>query len=323
MKKKAIIQSVLFLVILILLLTIVIRTLDFGVRNSSYAQYAKVNYIGNHRADTQLAFFGSSVGEVSLNANLIEEQTGKSAYNYCIDGTRFMQYDGLIKEFNAYSINCEMVVFAETFFSLSKVDQLTEVDRFLPYINNETIYTSLYFIQPELMWKLRYIPFYKFIVAKQGYYKAAALGLKEMIGGKSLLRDDTLKGFTPKKLHWQVGLDELNKASKPIEIQLDTIALQHYSSTIEEIRKKGRKVLIVIPPIHEDGLRLLPDLEKLRKTLASMERDGVYFRDYSMSDLSREKNYFYNNSHVNELGARKFSKHLALTIDSILMTAKK
>lgn len=309
-------RILLFALILIAALAVIQAVIDYGVRNSPYSYYAKVNMIANHKVDPKIAFFGSSVGEVAFDAPLIEQKTNLPSYNFCIDGTRFIQYNGLVREFNTYSKNCELVVFAETFFSLSKVDQLTEVDRFLAHLDNPSIYASLHSVQPDLMWKLKYVPFYKFVVINHGYYKAAALGLANSFSSADAA--DPLKGYTPKDRSWERGLDDLNKRSASIDITIDSVTILQYKTTLKELRKSGKKVLIVIPPIHDDGLKLLPNLDLLRKTLLSLEGDGIYFRDYSRTGLSGSKEYFYNNSHVNARGGQAFSEQLVSCIDSIM-----
>jgi hypothetical protein len=314
-------KSFLFCLGLVVILVAIDRLLAYGVAHSPYTYYHKVNLIANHEADPQIACFGSSVGDVALNPTVLKDITGYSAYNFCIDGTRFKQYNGLIETLNDYANNCQLVIMAETFFSLSGIDQLTDADRFLAHIDNDHIYRSLYSIQPALAWKMRYVPFYKFVVARQVYYKASALGLKATFDGQEV--GDPLLGYTPKYKSWETGLDSLNRISKPLSIQIDSSTVREYRSTIALLRKKGKKVLIIIPPIHAQGLALLPGLDVLRKTLASMEGEGVYFRDFSSCDLSADKRYFYNNSHVNDLGAKAFSAKLALSLDSIMNESAK
>lgn len=316
MTKNQLSRSILFSLVCFVILWSLSWLIDFGVKKSQYSYYHKINLIANHEIDPQIAIFGSSVGEVALDARVLGQGSNTTSYNFCIDGTRFAQYNGLIKELNEYSSNCELVVLAETFFTLSGIHQLTKPDRFLAHVDNENIYASLHFIEPELSRKIRFVPFYKFIVMEAGYYKAARNGLLHAFNRNVVI--DSLQGFTPKDRQWEIGLDDLNRNTQAVDIQIDSATVNEYRKTINELRSNGRKVLVIIPPIQEDGLRLLHNLNVLRRALASMEVEGVYFRDYSYSDLSHDKKYFYNNSHVNKLGAKAFSTRLANTIDSIL-----
>jgi len=316
MNRIQLIRIFLFCLILFAFLWCIDKFIAYGASRSPYSYYHKIALIGAHKTDPEVAVFGSSVGEVAVNASQLSAQTNRTAYNLCIDGTRFLQYNGLIREFNQYSTHCKLVVMAETFFSLSKIDQLTEPDRYLAFIDKPNIYQSLHDIQPDLTWKLKCVPFYRFVVAENQYYKASFLGLKHIL--TKALENDSLLGFTPRYKEWETGLDKFNSTSKRMDITVDSATVSEYMQTLIALRKKGKKVLLIIPPIQEDGLKLL-GMNELRKTLSSMEGEGIYFRDYSSIDLSRNKKYFYNNSHLNAKGARAFTGRLALTIDSILI----
>ena len=310
--------SLLFTLILLIILYLTQKIVDFGVRVSSYSHYYKVNLIMQKKVDPEIAVFGSSVGEVGINTPVLETNTGLSSYNFSIDGTRFNQYWGLISEFNQNSRSCKLVILTETFFSLAATDQLMEVDRYIAHLKNDNIYQSLCGIDPVLSWKLRHVPFYKFIVMKHSYYKASAMGLMNWFFRNEAFQYDSLKGYTPKYLYWDPGLDELNKRTSSIHIRIDSAIVRRYQETLNRLRQKGRYVLVVFPPIHEDGLRLLPDMNAIRKTFASLEGDGVYFIDYSGGAISKDKGFFYNNSHLNTKGAQKFSAQLANDINRLM-----
>ncbi len=208
------------------------------------------------------------------------------------------------------------MIFAENFFILMPIDQLTEVDRYIAHINNDNIYESLYQIQPDLVWKLRNLPFYKFIAMKHGYIKAAANGLNNIRSGQQLT--DPYLGYTPRNLTWQADMDSLNRIGKPIDVSVDSCIFKTYKEMVQELQMKGRRVLIMIPPVYKEGLRLLHNLEAERAAFRSLEGNGVYFIDYSNCALSQDKRFFYNNSHVNSIGADLFTQLLMHDIERIL-----
>jgi hypothetical protein len=316
MQRNTILRVVFFWVILAGLLTGIEYVIQLGVRNCSYAQYAKVNIVAGHKAKPQIAIFGSSVGEVGVNARMINDTLKTASYNFSIDGTRFMQYKGLIQELNDYDDSCRLVIFAENFFTLTPIDQLTEVDRYIAHINNDHIYESLHQIQPELVWKLRNVPFYKLIAMKHSYFKAALIGLKDLRNGQKIT--DPYLGYTPRDIPWQADMDSLNRIGKIRDVIVDTAIFNDYKTIVQQLQKKGRKVLIMIPPVYKEGLRLLQNLEAERTAFKSLEGNGVYFIDYSNCILSQDKKYFYNNSHLNSVGADYFTQMLVGDIQKIL-----
>jgi hypothetical protein len=316
MKARNILRIIIFWLILGILLSCVEFIIQLGVRNCNDAQYAKVNIVAGHKIRPRIAVFGSSVGEVGINARMINDSLHASTYNFSIDGTRFIQYKGLISELNEYDDSCKLVIFVENFFTLMPVNQLTEVDRYIAHIDNDHIYESLHQVQPGLVWKLRHVPFYKFIGMKHTYYKSAMLGLKNLKRGFQLT--DPYLGFTPRNITWQADTDSLNKVGTKIPVSVDSGLYNSYKTTIQQLLQNGRKVLIIIPPFYKDGLRLLQDLDSERKAFKSLEGNGVYFIDYSDCNLSPDKKYFYNNSHLNSMGADIFTHMLLGDIKKVL-----
>jgi hypothetical protein len=288
---------------------------EFGIKKTKDSYYYKVNLVTEHISDPDIVIFGSSVGEVGIDPRIIEDSTGRSAYNFSIDGTRFAQYSGLITEMNEHAKPGKLYIFAETYFSLTKMDQLTEVDRFVAHIGNDNIYEPLYSIQPDLMWKLKYIPFYKFVAVRYPYYRASATGLKNWMKKETFT--DSLKGFTPKYKSWESDLDARNAASEPKKIGVEPDVLDRYKKVVDELTKKGNKVMIVLAPVQNDGLKLLPNIDELRNAFKSIVGNGAHFYDYSDIDLSMNKKWFYNNSHLNNEGAAAFTKMLIKDVKQI------
>ena len=319
MRKKHWRIALLFVFPLVFVLYCAERVIDAGVRNSDYRHFQKVNLIVSKGVNPEIAVFGSSVGEVGIDIPVLEKITGMSAYNFSIDGTRFMQYRGLIREFNKLSDSGKAVVFAETFFTLEPIDRLTEVDRYVAHIRNKNIYNSLLTIQPGLVRKIRYVPFYKFIVMNHTYYWASVKGWMNKLGIKKEHQQDSLKGFTPRKESWDINLDQFNRETKPLHIQIDTSILRNYNLMLDELLLMGRKVFIIIPPVQSSAMGLFENFDELQQAFASLRRDGVYFLDYSASSLSPDKKYFYNNTHLNDEGAAKFSVQLANDIKNIMI----
>lgn len=310
--------SLLFVFGLAVILFITEKIIDLGVKSSDYRHFYKVNLIVNKGVDPEIAVFGSSVGEVGINIPVLEKISGMSAYNFSIDGTRFMQYKGLIEEFNEQSDSCKIVVFAETFFSLEPINQLTEVDRYIAYIRNNNIYNSLVSIQPGLVRKIRYVPFYKFIVMNHTYYKASITGWMNILGLQKGTAQDSLKGYTPKNDFWDINLDEFNRNTKPIHIHINQDILKKYNLMLDELLKKGRQVVIIIPPIQSSAMQLFENFNEMQNAFSSLSRKGVYFIDYSGSAISPDKKYFYNNTHLNVEGSAKFTFQLAKDIKNVI-----
>lgn len=303
-----------FCSVFILILALISFVVDSGVKKSTDEQTGKVNLIMNHEIDPNLIVFGSSVGEVGLNSNLLSRQTGLTVYNCSIDGTPYIQYKGLLDEFNNYSRNCRYVVFMESYFSFQKIYGVSSADRYLAWIKNPNIFESLHYLQPDLIWKCRYIPFYKYVAVSHVYYKNSVSGFKTNFTHHH--SGDSLNGFRPVFRKWESDRDEILKNMKPFPIEIDPDIINKYVATILSIEKNNKNVIIVLPPIYFKISRQLTDFTPLRKTLDSISKlTGAKFIDFSSTDICEHKNFFYNSNHLNDLGSEKFTQQLADSLD--------
>ena len=262
----------------------------------------------------QIAFFGSSVGEMGFDCRTIERITKKSAYNFSLTGTNFSQYEGLINAVNIPNNNVKVVVLAETIFSFNKINAITDIERYLPNISNKAIYQNLYNIQPDLAFKCRYIPFYKYITVSNKYYVQSIVGFKNWWQHKQLT--DTLLGQIAVERKWEADQDSIWKYAKPIPVVIDNSVLNNYKKMIARLVANGKKVIITIPPIYMPQGQKIVDITQFRKTLASIANNkNIFFWDFSQSMV--DKQYFYNVQHLNAFGAGTFCKAFADSLNTI------
>jgi len=309
--KKRFYLALAFVLQFVIIAFLINSLIDFGVRRSSFEQYGKVNSICSRTIDPQLIVFGSSVSEVGVSPAILAQRTGLNVYNASIDGTRFQQLTGLIRYFNTYSTNCKTVVLCETYFTFSRIDAISKLDRYLANLDNDLIYHSLYKMQPDLVWKCRHIPLYKFIVQDKDYYKNSFNGWKNFISGNTNKTDAQL-GYYPVDRMWEADQDEVLKAIKPFKIEIDQEILAEYEKTIVELEKKHRNVVIVLPPVYKKISNEITDFTPLRNTFRYLaSKYNCHFFDFSINEIGDRKQYFYNSNHVNLQGSMLFSQLLA------------
>ena len=311
--KKKLYRIIGFPLIVFLLLFSFSCLVDFGVRRSQDEGFKKVNNICTGRVDPDIIAFGSSVGEVSFNSNLVSAGTGLDVYNSCIDGTNFEQCKSLIEEYNLYSSKKSLVLLFEAYFSMVKLPGISSIERFAAYLNDPVIYDVLYNIDPKIVWKSRYIPLYKNTVVDHTYYKASFDGWRSYLLKSS--QRDSLHGFLPHYVTWQADQDALLDAMKPFKIVVDKTVLADYIELVRGLRQKGKRVIIVLPPLYERLYKEKTDFGPLEAALDSVSKlTGCGLIDFIKSPLSAHKDYFYNTNHLNYSGAAVFS---SLLVDSL------
>jgi hypothetical protein len=308
--KKRLYRLLLFSIITFLLLFAFSLLVDRGVRHSNDLGFEKVNRILVSHIDPDIISFGSSVGEKSFNSPLMSSLLGVAAYNSCIDGTNFAQYKGLIRYYNSYSSKKSTVLFFEAFFAFQRPQAISSIERYAAHLDNNFVYNDLHRIDPDLVWKSRYIPLFKNTVVDHTYYRASVNGWRSMLLHKNI--EDTLQGFVPNYRGWASDEDAALDAMKPFSLTIDSSVIAEYVGVINELQQKGKQVIIVLPPAYKRFYTEKTDFSPLQRMLDSVSRvTGCSFFDFLRSGIGSDKKYFYNGTHLNFDGSLLFCRQLA------------
>lgn len=310
--KKQLIFCVKFLVLLIAILYVIDFTITAGLKNNQKGYYGKMRKICKNENLPRVAIFSSSVGEMGFDCKVLEKETNKSWYNFSLSGTTFKQYVGLIHEVNKPDNNIGTVVLGEVIFTFQDNPAINELERYLPYIDNDNVYKSLYSVQPDLAFKSRHIPFYKYIATSKEYYYNSLQGLKSLVFRKK--NTDSLLGQIRVNRTWEKDQDSILSQLTHMDIVIDTNILRQYKETVQQLVANNKKVIITIPPFYLPSWQRVIDMTEFRNTLKSMaDNKNVFYWDFSVSMVDKQN--FYNVLHLNTSGAAKFSKMFA---DSVM-----
>jgi hypothetical protein len=305
-----------FLIIGFVLLSVIQYLINFGVQHCKKDQIGKVNQIMGHQINPQIICFGSSVGEVGFNSRIVSEKLKKSVFNCSIDGTSYIQYKGLIEEYANYANANELIVFMESYFTFQNPKQVSSLERYIAHLEHRNLYQSLANQQPDLLWKCKYVPFYQFIPVTHVYYRNSIKGWISYLRGTNEI--DTLRGQTPVYRSWEADQDEFLKSGKSFTIALDEEVINTYINDLLTLKKQGKKVVIVLPPVFK-GLEenKITDFKPIRSKFKMVSaQTGIPFLDFTESEISNSKEYFYNSNHLNSVGADIFSAALS---DSLIL----
>jgi hypothetical protein len=308
------IETVLFSILLLILIQLSKSTLSYLVRQSDNAQTGKVNLLMKHAIDPEIIFFGSSVAEVGFNSNKISEITGHTVYNAAIDGTKIGQNIYLIEEFNSYAKHNKIIILGLSFFSLTKVDALTEPSRYYAHLGASKIDNMFQEIDPNSYWKLKYLPFYSFAQYKHTYYKNGVIGAINLLSN-SELQEDRQNGFVAHDSRWYgEEIDSVMFGTNYIYYDRD--AITKINRLIMDVIQKQRVVIIVISPLFINAQKSYANYEEYKEILMRFESIGARVIDLSGLSLNYDRSYFYNNGHLNIRGANLASRILADSLKS-------
>ncbi len=280
----------------------------YYVSLSSDSHTGKVNLIMNHDIDPDVIVFGSSVTEVGFNSNIIESNINKSFYNLGIDGTPILKSEFLIDEFLSYSKNCDTIIIGLAFFSFSKMEGVTKPGRYLAYKSNVYLKENIQKVAPELHSKLYNVPFYSFIVANHTYYKNAFLGLKKSLNKENFKRDAE-KGFLG---HEETYNDTRKSKEFKENIQISDETVLRFKNLINKIKSYNITPVLIIAPMHINGQNSFINYDEYIDTAKKIaSKTNTRLIDFSEDDIVKNDKYFYNNGHLNEIGALKFSMYVS------------
>lgn len=277
--------------------------LEFGtaalVSQSNNSQTGKINLMFSHQLDPNVMIFGSSVAEVGINTNLLEEATESSVYNSAIDGTNIIRSEFLIDEFLSYSKNCKKIVIGLSYFSMNESIEMTSPERFLAHASNHNIKNNIKKIAPKLYKKLYYMPFYSFIIANHTYYKNALIGLKNLINNHEI-KIDSLKGFRPNDAVYS----DTRKSVNLNRIEISQSSITSYKNIINKITNKGIEPILIIMPMHINGRSSFSNYKEFIDVIKELGTTlNVKVLDYTDNEIIYFEEYFYNNGHLNSFGA--------------------
>jgi hypothetical protein len=253
----------------------------------------KVSYVlSMHDKYIDYIFLGSSRVDNNIDASVIASITGKKALNLGIQAAKLDDMYFMLQLLKKQNITAE-IVFIQVDY-IYNMDGTSEILKsyLMPYIEDDLIASYIKDRDPDF-YKLKYMPFYKYLVYD---YK---LGFREhfntFINKKSSIDFengyDAKYGSTGSKLQGSLP-KTINKINKTI-------------SAINQFAKENNiKVVYFMAPFCFDTENR-DFSQKLKQKIPGL-------LDYSQ--LFSEDTYFYNCSHLNNQGAKEFSKKVALDI---------
>ncbi|MCG1037812.1 hypothetical protein [Polaribacter sargassicola] len=318
--KKLLINFIGFCVFFSIIAFSLEKGIAYFVTLSGDSQTGKVNLIMEHKIDSDVMIFGSSVAEVGFNSNVIESNLNKSVYNLAIDGTPILKSEFLIDEFLSYSEKCDTIMIGLAFFSFSKMQEMNEPGRYLAHKSNKYLKENIRKVAPELHAKLYNVPFYSFIVADHTYYKNAYLGLKNVINKKTFYGNQE-KGFS---VHDETYYDTRSTDGLKMDIEFSEKVIERFKRVVEKIKSHNITPILIITPMHINGQSFYNNYKEYTNIAKDIsEKTNTRLIDFSKSNITKEDKYFYNNGHLNKLGALTFSKNVCDSIATNPQTPQK
>jgi hypothetical protein len=322
-----VLQAVSFSAGLVVFLSALNGGLDYEVCHARLGDAGKVSQVMLHAVDADLIVFGASNAETGVSPAVLTRETGRTAYNLAVDGTSIEQYGALIREYLTYGRRSSLVIMVVSAFAFESHAAPTAPGEYYPHISNPFIYEAMARFDASDAWRARYVPFYRFVLYDDKYYKAALASLlgspavstiaprlaalATRVGGAP---DESDHGFIAHAAHWGDWHDLGHMA----ECNVDPPVVALTRALIAEVAGLGHRTVVVFPPIEIEGIPKINCLPILSPVFAVLAEAGGLYLDYHQHAMSRDQRYFYNYTHLNAEGAEVFSTMLGKDLSRIL-----
>lgn len=310
--KKFIYNSIKFCIycyLVFLLFDIIITNIILKSNNYAYGELTVWNSLLHSDINTNIIVNGNSRAWVQYNPKIIKQQTNKTCYNLGLDGNNFFlqkfRFD-LYKKHNKFP---KVLIQNVDSFTLAQNDTITNSEQFsayilynrnfLPILSKESKYDVFDF----------YIPLFRYLKKNNGLCDELT---------KVVLKDNPKKrdnGFQGQNKPWE----GLNNYKKPTFFKQDNYLRNEFEKMILDCQKNKCKVILVYAPEYSASKHLIKNKKEIINYYNQVSKKyNIEFLDYSDGEISTNKLLFYNNSHLNTVGADIFTKQLTSDLNKIL-----
>jgi hypothetical protein len=291
------------------ILAVLLIGAQFGI-DQCYNRIAKnkINKLLEHKIDTDIAIFGSSVANSHFIPAIIDSVTGHESYNFGFHGLFCVQYNALIHEFLQYTKECKYMVIGCDIDNLDKNELITRPDLFYSHLHNPWVYHSLVQIEPAKIKRAAYLPGYKLTLLNKLFYNELFVSIKK----SDFI--DVQKGFAPGGPSWNT-----DKKADSFAARYNADIYNEFDATLQKVSDKGIKVILVLTPIYKQALDKITNIDFIRARYTALaDNKSIFFIDYTKDSICNEKKLFTNYTHLNPDGAKVISQKISSDLNRLM-----
>lgn len=295
--RKIILKLIIFLTAIIFIDNIAGIAFNYLYKNAK-GGYTERNYSIIHRTSEEILLFGSSRTTHHYIPSIISDSTGLSCRNCGIDGM------GIILEYGQLQVISERympqitVIDINAPFSIEMNDNTKYLGYLKPESNNKKI--------AEILEDINLTERYK-CMSNLYVYNSQILKLLADCYSPTILSVDN--GYIP-----IYGItDNFPSRFDNKSFKEDPIKIKYIEKTINEFKDKTKLIFVISPII---AATQTPSIYKRLYSLC--QKHHITLFDYSTSFLSINKKYWKDSVHLNDEGAKVFTKLFANDLKNIL-----
>ena len=282
--------------------------ITYGLRRIKTGQYGVSNRVMQGEVNAKIIVTGSSRTLSHFDPRIIEEQTGRSAFNLGRNGSQTDMQLAVLKVYLEHNRAPEVVIHNLDGFSFEATREVYNPTQYVPYLYDDELYNALKQFDPN-SWRRRYLPVYGYVVDDMSL--SWMLGLRALSGWSP--REDFFQGFNPRSKRWTDEFQRF-KDSKPngVSWPIDPEGRQSLEDLIHVCQQHGIQLIFVYSPEYIGMQKLTNNRAEIFQDFRELStRYHIPFWDYSNWKYSGDTEYFQNSQHLNGDGAAIFSADFA------------
>jgi hypothetical protein len=182
--------------------------------------------------------------------------------------------------------------------------------QFTPFLDDEAVSEIIYKDRNLLLSK--YIPLFEFLVFKPN----RDIFIRQLFNQQltpQYRKDRDMFGFQYKTTKWDGSFERfINEYPDGQEIQVSERMIRYLEENIQLAKSTGARVLLVYSPEYQEVYEYFLNRSDIFEEYNRISNKyDVELIDYSGSDITSKREYFYNSQHLRGPGAELFSLDLA------------
>jgi hypothetical protein len=303
-KRRTAFLYILFLVATLVVLELVEKTMDYFIKYD-YDKKAACAASGSINADILVA--GASRVIFGMNTKLLQKKTGLSCYNLGIPNSLIYEHLAVLDLYLKHNTRPKYLFLEVTPIIYDPSEIVFHSFHYAPYLDDEFV-SSIIRKNDFLEYCLHYIPLFKYSV-----YNSKSLG--EFISGayrkiNHIKALDSSLGYRPRDCGWDNKFDTFVKRNpNGVRYQLDYYKVKALIEYINLAKQNNIKVFLYEAPIWKGALPYYKNHDSIVNVIKNIvAKHGVSYISFADIQMSSNKAYFTNSTHLCSNGVDKFTE---------------
>ncbi len=294
--KKFLLRTFIFAILMIVCDVVVGKVGDYLVAHAKGGTTSRINYMAND-TNEDILFFGSSRAIHHYDPNIFEDSLGLTAYNCGFDGNGIICAYGFFRMIEERYHPKFLIYDIASGFDLKSGDNNKYLGRLKTFYDRDCV--------DSIFWKVDDLERYK-MTSKMYRYNSI---IPRLVTDNLHPLKTYNKGYLP--------LDkEMKQDPKPEEsdehVEYDSLKLYYLERLINDCRGKTQLVFAESPKYENTNDDVLRPIKSL------CDKYGIPFiSHFTDTAFNNHREYFSDRTHLNRLGATKYSEEVAVEVKNL------